>query len=123
LKGRHNTVGHTRSRGVAQTCVIHLPRNSFRDAGRQHWDAIAKALKPVYSGQVACSELRCSGRDSAPPHDRCPPDRGTSKRSCDSHGHAEGGAYSVVPVRHTQRDERSVVGMVLIESVLVERES
>jgi transposase-like protein len=26
-----------------------LLRNSFRYAGRQHWDAIAKALKPVYT--------------------------------------------------------------------------
>jgi putative transposase len=32
---------------ITQTCVVHLLRNSFRYAGRQHWDAIAKALKPV----------------------------------------------------------------------------
>jgi hypothetical protein len=29
--------------------VVHLLRASFRYAGRQHWDAIAKALKPVYT--------------------------------------------------------------------------
>ncbi|GGU59053.1 hypothetical protein GCM10010178_59070 [Lentzea flava] len=29
---------------ITQTCVVHLLRNSFRYAGRQHWDAIAKAL-------------------------------------------------------------------------------
>ncbi len=29
--------------------MVHLLRNSFRYAGRQHWDAIAKALKPVYT--------------------------------------------------------------------------
>jgi transposase-like protein len=29
--------------------VIHLPRKSFRHAGRQHYDAIAKALRPVYT--------------------------------------------------------------------------
>src|SRR3954464_3881369 len=34
---------------VVQTCVVHLLRNSFKYAGRQHWDAIAKALKPVYT--------------------------------------------------------------------------
>ncbi len=34
---------------MVQTCVIHLLRASFRYAGRQHWDAIAKALKPVYT--------------------------------------------------------------------------
>lgn len=28
---------------------MHLLRNSFRYAGRQHWAAIAKALKPVYT--------------------------------------------------------------------------
>ena len=28
---------------------MHLLRNSFRYAGRQHWDAIAKALRPVYT--------------------------------------------------------------------------
>jgi transposase-like protein len=26
-----------------------LLRNSFRYAGRQHWDAIARVLKPVYT--------------------------------------------------------------------------
>jgi putative transposase len=34
---------------ITQTCVVHLLRNSFRYAGRQHWAAIAKALKPVYT--------------------------------------------------------------------------
>lgn len=33
---------------ITQTCVVHLLRNSFRYAGRQHWAAIATALKPVY---------------------------------------------------------------------------
>jgi putative transposase len=28
---------------------IHLLRASFRYAGRQHWDAMAKALRPVYT--------------------------------------------------------------------------
>ena len=28
---------------------MHLLRNSFRYAGRQHYDAIAKALRPVYT--------------------------------------------------------------------------
>jgi putative transposase len=36
-------------RTITQTCVVHLLRNSFRYAGRQHWDAIAKALRPVYT--------------------------------------------------------------------------
>ncbi|OJG04143.1 Transposase, Mutator family [Pseudonocardia autotrophica] len=29
--------------------MVHLLRNSFRYAGRQHYDAIAKALRPVYT--------------------------------------------------------------------------
>ena len=32
-----------------QQCIVHLIRNSFRYAGRQHRDAIVKALKPVYT--------------------------------------------------------------------------
>lgn len=34
---------------MVQTCVIHLLRNSFRYAARQDWDAVAKALRPVYT--------------------------------------------------------------------------
>src|SRR5690349_2711541 len=34
---------------ITQTCIVHLLRNSFRYAGRQHWAVIAKALKPVYT--------------------------------------------------------------------------
>jgi len=30
-----------------QQCIVHLIRNSFRYAGRQHRDAIVKALRPV----------------------------------------------------------------------------
>lgn len=37
---------------IVQTCVVHLLRNSFRYAGRQHWDAIAKALRPVYTAST-----------------------------------------------------------------------
>jgi transposase-like protein len=34
---------------VVQQCIVHLIRNSFRYAGRQHRDGIVKALKPVYT--------------------------------------------------------------------------
>src|SRR3954466_16038012 len=37
---------------ITQTCVVHLLRNSFRYAGRQHWDAIAKAPEPVYTAAI-----------------------------------------------------------------------
>ncbi|GLZ28034.1 hypothetical protein Lesp02_02240 [Lentzea sp. NBRC 105346] len=36
---------------------MHLLRNSFRYAGRQHWDAIAKAFKPVYTAQTEAAQL------------------------------------------------------------------
>src|SRR4029450_662238 len=34
---------------VPQTCVLHLVRHTFRLAGRQHWDQVAKALRPIYT--------------------------------------------------------------------------
>ncbi|WP_433304237.1 IS256 family transposase [Actinoplanes sp. CA-030573] len=49
LKGLPDAIGQTWPLAVVQTCVIHLLRNSFRYAGRQHYDALAKALRPVYT--------------------------------------------------------------------------
>jgi putative transposase len=49
LKGLPEAIEATWPLAVVQTCVIHLLRNSFRYAGRQHWDAIAKALRPLYT--------------------------------------------------------------------------
>ncbi len=49
LKGLPEAVETVWPRTIVQTCVVHLLRNSFRYAGRQHWDAIARALKPVYT--------------------------------------------------------------------------
>jgi putative transposase len=49
LKGLPDAITTTWSRTVVQTCVVHLLRNSFSYAGRQHRDQIAKALKPVYT--------------------------------------------------------------------------
>src|SRR2546421_828580 len=49
LKGLLEAIESTWPLAVVQTCVIHLLRNSFRYAGRQHWDGIAKALRPVYT--------------------------------------------------------------------------
>ncbi|MBB4966907.1 transposase-like protein [Saccharothrix violaceirubra] len=47
LTGLPDAVTTVWPRTVVQTCVVHLLRNSFRYAARQHWDAVAKALKPV----------------------------------------------------------------------------
>jgi putative transposase len=49
LRGLPEAIEATWPLAVTQTCVIHLLRASFRYAGRQHWDAIAKALRPVYT--------------------------------------------------------------------------
>jgi putative transposase len=49
LTGLPDAIEATWPLAVVQTCVIHLLRNSFRYAGRQHWDGIAKALRPVYT--------------------------------------------------------------------------
>jgi putative transposase len=49
LAGLPEAIGTVWPATITQTCIVHLLRNSFRYAGRQHWDAIAKALKPVYT--------------------------------------------------------------------------
>jgi putative transposase len=49
LGGLPDAIGAVWPRAITQTCIVHLLRNSFRYAGRQHWAAIAKALKPVYT--------------------------------------------------------------------------
>jgi putative transposase len=49
LKGLPDAIGATWPLAVVQTCVLHLIRQTFRLAGRQHWDRIAKDLRPVYT--------------------------------------------------------------------------
>lgn len=49
LKGLPEAITTTWQRTVVQQCVVHLIRNSFRSAGRQHRDGIVRALKPVYT--------------------------------------------------------------------------
>jgi transposase-like protein len=57
LKGLPDAIEQVRPAAVTQTCVIHLLRNSFRYAGRQHWDAIAKALRPVYTAPTEAAAM------------------------------------------------------------------
>jgi putative transposase len=49
LKGLPDSVNNVWPLTTVQTCVIHLLRNSFRYTPRQHWEKIAKDLKPVYT--------------------------------------------------------------------------
>ncbi|SDJ56258.1 Transposase, Mutator family, partial [Nonomuraea maritima] len=57
LKGLPQAVEQTWPRTIVQTCVVRLLRASFRYAARQHWDAIAKALKPVYTAPTEAAAL------------------------------------------------------------------
>jgi putative transposase len=57
LKGLPDAIGEVWSRTVVQTCVVHLLRASFRYASRAHWDAIAKALRPVYTAATEAAAL------------------------------------------------------------------
>jgi putative transposase len=49
LKGLPDAIGNTWPLAVTQTGVLHLIRHTFRLAGRQHWDRIAKDLRPIYT--------------------------------------------------------------------------
>ncbi|GAA3427777.1 hypothetical protein GCM10018953_49600 [Streptosporangium nondiastaticum] len=57
LKGLPQAIEQVWPQAVVQTCVVHLLRASFRYAARQHWDAIAKVLKPVYTAPTEAATL------------------------------------------------------------------
>lgn len=57
LKGLPEAIETTWPRAVTQTCIVHLLRNSFRYAARQHWDALARALRPVYTAPTEAAAL------------------------------------------------------------------
>jgi putative transposase len=49
LKGLPDAVGNVWPLATVQTCIIHLIRNTFRLASRQHWDALKRDVKPIYT--------------------------------------------------------------------------
>jgi transposase-like protein len=49
LKGLPDAITTVWEHATVQTCVIHLIRNTFRYAPRQHWDELSRDLKPVYT--------------------------------------------------------------------------
>lgn len=49
LKGLPEAITTTWELTQVQTCVIHLIRNTFRYAARQHWEKMAKDLRPIYT--------------------------------------------------------------------------
>ncbi len=57
LAGLPDAIAAVWPQTITQTCVVHLLRNSFRYAGRQHYEAIAKALRPVYTAATEAAAL------------------------------------------------------------------
>ena len=49
LKGLPDAITTTWPSATVQTCVLHLIRNTFKFAARQHWDKMARELRPVYT--------------------------------------------------------------------------
>ena len=49
LKGLPEAINTTWPFAIVQTCVLHLIRNTFRLASRQHWEKMARDLRPVYT--------------------------------------------------------------------------
>jgi putative transposase len=57
LKGLPDAIAQAWPQAVTQTCIVHLLRNSFRYASRRDWEAIAKALRPVYTAPSESAAL------------------------------------------------------------------
>jgi hypothetical protein len=66
LKGLPDAIGATWELAQVQTCIINLIRNTFRYAARQHWEKMAKDLRPIYTAvnaeQAAARPDDCEGR-------------------------------------------------------------
>jgi putative transposase len=57
LKGLPDAIAQVWAQAITQTCIVHLLRNSFRYASRRDWEAIAKALRPVYTAPSESAAL------------------------------------------------------------------
>jgi putative transposase len=57
LKGLPDAIAQVWPQAVTQTCIVHLLRNSFRYASRRDWEAIARALRPVYTAPSESAAL------------------------------------------------------------------
>ena len=57
LTGLPDAISTVWPQTITQTCVVHLLRNSFRYAGRQHYEAIARALRPVYTAATEAAAM------------------------------------------------------------------
>jgi putative transposase len=72
LKGLPDAIATTWPLAVTQTCVLHLIRATFRLAGRQHWDAMARDLRPVYTAPTEAAAKERLGEFFAAWCDRYP---------------------------------------------------
>src|SRR5262252_6955802 len=57
LKGFPDAITQVWPQAITQTCIVHLLRNSFRDASRRDWDKLAKDLRPVYTAASEADAL------------------------------------------------------------------
>ena len=55
LKGLPEVVGNVWPHTIVQTCIIHLIRNTFRLASKRDWDALKRAVKPIYTAVNAAA--------------------------------------------------------------------
>jgi putative transposase len=55
LKGLPDVVGEVWPATIVRACTVHLIRNSFRYLPRQHWDALRRDLKPIYTAPTAAA--------------------------------------------------------------------
>jgi hypothetical protein len=55
LKGLPEVVGNVWPQTIVQTCIIRLIRNTFRLASRRDWDALRRAIKPIYTAVNAAA--------------------------------------------------------------------
>ncbi|WP_156109864.1 IS256 family transposase [Cryobacterium sp. MLB-32] len=49
LKGLPDVVGNVWPLTTVQTCIIHLIRNTFKLSSKKDWDAMKRAVKPIYT--------------------------------------------------------------------------
>jgi putative transposase len=55
LKGLPEVVGNVWPHTIVQTCIIHLIRNTFRLSSKRDWDALKRAVKPIYTAVNAAA--------------------------------------------------------------------
>jgi transposase-like protein len=55
LKGLPDVVTNVWPQTIVQTCIIHLIRNTFRLSSRRDWDAIKRAIRPIYTAVNAAA--------------------------------------------------------------------